>query len=332
MRLYIDKANLISFLDSRRDVEYMDIYADCERMVKRQLAVYYNFPKEQCNDDSILQAWFLNATNGCGYDEVSDMFANTESSIYPPRPLKGTFYNQATAEQICSIYLISEPVNTIKQSHTVLIGGIGEEIVTLKRLFCGTDYDYHICYDIKNQNSFGHWQRLEDDGHILPCTDIIITDRYLFENTDDIIKANLNVILRLFGGKDGAKINLVIITRGKPDASWQSRKQELKHELKCNKYSSVNVTFVLSQDCPHDRLIITNYRMFRSGDSFIYYDSSGKLITKGDSLDVDSMAKTSSYKYAVQRIKNAQTIIDKLESLNRYDLIIGDKVSSWLKF
>ena len=65
MRLYIDKANLISFLDSRRDVEYMDIYADCERMIRRQLAVQYNFPKDQCNDGAKLQAWFLNATNGC---------------------------------------------------------------------------------------------------------------------------------------------------------------------------------------------------------------------------------------------------------------------------
>ena len=157
MRLYIDKANLISFLDSRRDVEYMDIYADCERMIRRQLAVQYNFPKDQCNDGGKLQAWFLNATNGCGYNESSDIFANTEDSIYPPRPLKGTFYNQASQEQISSVYLVNEQVNAIKQSHTVLIGGVGEEITILKRLFCGTDYDYHVCYDIRNLDCFSGW-------------------------------------------------------------------------------------------------------------------------------------------------------------------------------
>ena len=102
--------------------------------------------------------------------------------------------------------------------------------------------------------------------------------------------------------------------------------------MKYNKYSSVNITFVLSHECPHDRLIITNYRMFRSGDSFNYYDSKGNLKTKGDALDVDSMAKASSYRYAVQRINNVQAIVDKLKSLNRNDLIIGDKISSWIKF
>lgn len=332
MRLYIDKANLISFLDSRRDVEYMDIYADCERMIRRQLAVQYNFPKDQCNDGGKLQAWFLNATNGCGYNESSDIFANTEESIYPPRPLKGTFYNQASQEQISSVYLVNEQVNAIKQSHTVLIGGVGEEITILKRLFCGTDYDYHVCYDIRNLDCFSGWQKLDDDGHVLPCTDIIITDRYLFKESDDIIQANLNTILRLFGQKKGAKINLVVVTKGEVDIVWQKRRQELSRAMKYNKYSSVKITFVLSHECPHDRLIITNYRMFRSGDSFNYYDSKGNLKTKGDALDVDSMAKASSYRYAVQRINNVQAIVDKLKSLNRNDLIIGDKISSWIKF
>lgn len=332
MRLYIDKANLISFLDSRRDVEYMDIYADCERMIRRQLAVQYNFPKDQCNDGGKLQAWFLNATNGCGYNESSDIFANTEDSIYPPRPIKGTFYNQASQEQISSVYLVNEQVNAIKQSHTVLIGAVGEEITILKRLFCGTDYDYHVCYDIRNLECFSGWQKLDDDGHVLPCTDIIITDRYLFKESDDIIQANLNTILRLFGQKKGAKINLVVVTKGEVDIVWQKRRQELSRAMKYNKYSSVNITFVLSHECPHDRLIITNYRMFRSGDSFNYYDSKGNLKTKGDALDVDSMAKASSYRYAVQRINNVQAIVDKLKSLNRNDLIIGDKISSWIKF
>ena len=227
---------------------------------------------------------------------------------------------------------MNEQVNAIKQSHTVLIGGVGEEITILKRLFCGTDYDYHVCYDIRNLDCFSGWQKLDDDGHVLPCTDIIITDRYLFKESDDIIQANLNTILRLFGQKKGAKINLVVVTKGEVDIVWQKRRQELSRAMKYNKYSSVNITFVLSHECPHDRLIITNYRMFRSGDSFNYYDSKGNLKTKGDALDVDSMAKASSYRYAVQRINNVQAIVDKLKSLNRNDLIIGDKISSWIKF
>ena len=40
-----------------------------------------------------------------------------------------------------------------------------------------------------------------------------------------------------------------------------------------------NVTFVTSNDndkIPHDRFIITNYRLIRSGDSFLYFDTKGK--------------------------------------------------------
>lgn len=333
MRLYIDKANLISFLDSRRDVEYMDIYADCERMIRRQLAVHYNFPKAQCNDDAKLQAWFLNATNGCGYNESPDVFANTEDAIYPPRPLKGTFYNQASREQLSSVYLIDADVAAIQRTHTVLIGGLGQELFTLKRLFCRNDYQYHKGYDLHDPHSFAGWAQLDIDGHIMPTTDIIISDRYLFKD-DNIIRDNLSIFLRLFGQKKGSKINLVILTRpnGETDTIWQDRKKELSRELKYNKYCVVNISFILSEACPHDRIIITNYRYFKSGTSLGYCDDSGRLKTSGDSLDVLSIADLEAYLYAKRRINNIQVILNKLHSLNRNDCIIGDKVSNWLMF
>lgn len=333
MRLYIDKANLISFLDSRRDVEYMDIYADCERMIRRQLAVHYNFPKAQCNDDAKLQAWFLNATNGCGYNESPDVFANTEDAIYPPRPLKGTFYNQASREQLSSVYLIDADVAAIQRTHTVLIGGLGQELFTLKRLFCRNDYQYHKEYDLHDPHSFAGWAQLDIDGHIMPTTDIIISDRYLFKD-DNIIRDNLSIFLRLFGQKKGSKINLVILTypNGERDSIWLDRKNELLRELKYNKYCVVNISFILSYDCPHDRIIITNYRYFKSGTSYGYCDDSGNLKTSGDSLDVLSIADIEACLYAQRRINNIQIVLNKLISLNRNDCIIGDKVSNWLMF
>ncbi len=338
MRLYIDKANLISFLNLREDIAYSDIYADCKRMIKRQLSVQYNFPKEQWTDDDILKAWFLGATDGCGYNDEETIFVSDENAVYPQRPLKGTFYNQANLSQLSSVYLLDSDVSAIQRSHTVLAGGVGEEIETLKKLFCGNDYDYHKGYDLQDDCSFAGWQKLDEDGHILPCTDILVSDRYIFKNKDRI-KNNLSVFLRLFGQKKGAKINLVIVSQNKNhqdgnNEDWQIWIREFERELKYNKYCAAKITFVISYDCPHDRIIITNYRTFKSGSSFVYFDAVGHRAKDcGNTLDVESLAKTDAEKYARNIIVKIQTIIDNLNSLKRSDdLIVGDKISSWLKF
>lgn len=343
MRLYIDKPNLISFLDSRRDVEYMDIYADCERMIRRQLAVQYNFPKDQCNDGGKLQAWFLNATNGCGYNEASDIFANTENAVYPPRPLKGTFYNQASRDQLSSVYLIDTNVEAIKKSHTVLIGGIGEEISTLKRLFCKNDYDFNCKYLLLDKEAFKHWGQLENDGHIMPTTDILIGDRYVFGGEKDIedslLEQNLYSILRLFGAKKSAKINLVIFSIGKRDrALWESRLNRIKKCLSHPK-GSVNVTLVFyAKDIngryshiPHDRFIITNYRLFTSGDSFCYFNSHNENISNGSFLQVDSLVKYENRIIVDSMLEWLQQLYNSIKRLNNDMLIIGDKESSLLQ-
>ena len=343
MRLYIDKANLLSFLDSRRDVEYMDIYADCERMIRRQLAVHYNFPKAQCNDDAKLQAWFLNATNGCGYNESPDVFANTEDAIYPPRPLKGTFYNQASREQLSSVYLIDANVNAVRETHTVLIGGLGEEISTLKRLFCKTDYDFSCKYPLLGKNSFRCWEQLNSDGHILPTTDIIIGDRYIFGGEKDIedslLVQNLYSILRLFGAKKGSKINLVIFSIGKRDRTlWELR---INHIRKClfHKQGSINITLVFyAKDTngkyshiPHDRFLITNYRLFTSGDSFCYFNSNNENISNGSFLQVDSLVKYENLIIVDSMLEWLQQLYNSIKRLNNDMLIIGDKKSSLLQ-
>ena len=342
MRLYIDKANLISFLDSRRDVEYMDIYADCERMVRRQLSVQYNFPKDQCNDEGKLQAWFLNATNGCGYKESPDVFANTQASIFPPRPIKGTFYNQISAEQISSVFLVSEQVNAIKQSHTILIGGLGEEISTLRRLFCKNDYDFSCKY-LLLKDKFKHWEQLDHDGHILPTMDILIADRYIFGGEKDIdesiLEQNLYSILKLFGTKKGAKINLVIFSIGKRDSTlWEARLKKIKGCLYHNK-GSVNVTLVFyAKDrngkyshIPHDRFIITNYRLFTSLDSFSYFNSINETISNGTYLQVDSLVKDENRQVVSSMLEWLQQIYNDVKKLNNDMLIIGNKESNLLQ-
>lgn len=75
------------------------------------------------------------------------------------------------------------------------------------------------------------------------------------------------------------------------------------------------ITFVSSNDgklIPHDCFAITNYRLLRSGDSFLYFDTSGKRITNGGTLDVDSLAKHETYTYVESLLENFKTPITKL--------------------
>ena len=71
--------------------------------------------------------------------------------------------------------------------------------------------------------------------------------------------------------------------------------------------------------------------LFRSGDSFCYYNSRGDVISKGNSLDVDSLAKKSNFDYAMSFIEMVQNLCDKIYGLNP-DNILGDKKSNYIRF
>lgn len=82
----------------------------------------------------------------------------------------------------------------------------------------------------------------------------------------------------------------------------------------------------------HDRTILTNYKMYTSGDSFKYFRD-GKnvaLCTHGDWLYINSLHKKGNLQNAKDYIHDLQDIIDSLK--NRLDTIMGDKKSHFLKF
>lgn len=91
-----------------------------------------------------------------------------------------------------------------------------------------------------------------------------------------------------------------------------------------------NVTFVCSNDSkkiPHDRFVITNYRLLRSGDSFIYFNTKGERITNGGSLDVDSLANHETYIFVESLLEKLQ---DTYRQVNEC-MIVGDKKSKFIK-
>lgn len=344
MDLYLDKDNLLSLIHSKDNEEYQDVYEDCMRMVKRQLCLRCSFPNplasqpnniEEKKDKMILEAFFSQKCSGQG-DVPKTKF---EEDVFPQRPLKSNCYNSFRGDKRSSgFFVCDDKVAAVKNKGGIMISQKGDEIDSLRRLFCGKDYDYHQLYNI--QENFQSWSRIYDDGHALPITDIIILDRYLGNNENEM-DYNLYEIIRCLVSNCKDEVNVVIVTKRDPDKKdyvidWDGIRRRIKSILKKVTGVTGNVTICFTSKSKeiknlHDRTIFTNYRLFRSGDSFSYFDSKGGLITNGMSLDVDSLAKYDNYKYAMTFIGYVQEICDYART---YHLIFegSDMKSNYLTF
>ena len=230
-----------------------------------------------------------------------------------------------------------DDLNTIKLKNKgcVLLGDIGEELRVLLKLFCGRDYDYHHLYDL--QKNFNSWEQLVDENQMLPCTDIIINDRYLFNDDFMLVEYNLYRMLKAIVNNVKNKVNVVVYTQNDSIRNFGIDKATsiIKSAIEKTTSMKPNITYVTSgakpTKIPHDRFVITNYRLIRSGDSFIYFNTKGEKITKGGSLDIDSLAKYETYVFVNSLLESLQSIYNDLYRLNK-DLIIGSRVSNFIKF
>ena len=326
MELYIDKENLKSFLKSRDD----DDFQDCFRMLKRQLHVVYNMDKAELRNEPVLSQWINLLNDGRGCSELKDTFL---SSLFPIRPIKSNSPRDWDRRKLSSVYLLDDPdCVKLKNKGCVLLGEKGEEIPILLRLFCGKDYDYHHLYDL--QKNFDCWERLIIDNQMLPCTDIIVNDRYIFSNDFALVEYNLKGLLLALTLNVKNRINIVFFTKN--DALQKFGEQNAHKIIENTIFAQTgvkpNITFVTSNDSAkilHDRFIITNYRLIRSGDSFLYFNTQGKKITNGGSLDIDSMANYETHVFVDSLLEKLQSTIDKHPNK---DMIIGTKESKFLKF
>ena len=328
MDLYIDIENLRSFVHSK-DKEDFD---DCLRMLRRQLHVIYNTDKGAIKNDEEIIPWIQRISDGRGASEEVDLFLGEK---FPQRPIKSNSYNDWTRKKLSSVYLIKDiDISKLKNKGCILLGDEGEELKILTRLFCGSDYDYHHLYDL--QKNFFSWEQLTEDNQLLPCTDIVLNDRYLFANDESLVQYNLGGLLKALANNVKNKIDVVIFTKYDSLNVFGIEKAHkiVKQTLKDITGMKPNVTFVASNDSKiigHDRFVITNYRLIRSGDSFIYFNTKGERITNGGSLDVDSLANNETFVFVESLIGKLQDSYDKIKKI-RPDMINGARCSRFIKF
>lgn len=333
MDLYIDKENLRSFLNSRDNEDFRD----CQRMLLRQLHIVFNMNKSDVKEDPDLYTWIKMISDGRGKSEETDTFL---ADKFPVRPIKSNSYNDWSRRSLLSTYLIDDfDVSKLKNKGCVLLGDVGEELDILSKLFCGRDYEFHHLYDLRK--NFISWEQLTKDNQLLPCTDIIINDRYIYHEQYDLVEYNLSRMLSALTNNVRNRVDVVVfclLEKGRESAKGlyafgvEKATKIIKSTLERVTGIKPHVTFVCSYDKDkiyHDRFVITNYRLLRSGDSFNYFNTSGERITNGGSLDVDSLANHETYVFVESLLEELQSSYNAIKKND--DMIIGDRKSKFIE-
>lgn len=334
MNIYIDKSNLLSVVHSAKK----ENYNDCIRMLKDNFRIFFTFSKQDIvsleqNDKQDVMQWLTQMVSGI-------KSSNTEpvkwDSAFPARPLDIASFN---SEQLSSVYCLSKDSDPKLQSHiqkgNLIIACEGQEIEAMSSLFFDS---FQFTKDVFDEVS--SWSDLEK--YISPCTDIVITDLYIF-SSPEIYQQNIYSLLRILGSKvKNSKINVIIFTlksnyiketKTEFEPEWDTIYSKIR---KCaEKYSSFNVTFVTASKETleeHDRTIFTNYKVFASGDTYNYFNSNGEKITNGRWLHVHSSAIKNNETKASKFLKDMQSIIDEIEKKNNDRLIKKDRISNFLSF
>ena len=272
MNLFIDKENLLSLVHQIKSYPDKEIITDCLRMLKKQLTLIYNFKKEDI-DEQMYQLWFNNQVQGRGSNENSD---KTCIPPFPCRPIGDNTFERVDWETISSAFLCSgSDVDRFSEKQSLLFSWKNEEIKTLQQLFWG-DYSFSHTYLLARGDISYGWKELDDDGHCLPCTDILLVDRYLLVDRSSF-KHNLFPLIQRLTNRVLAPVNLIVFVERKNNHS--SYFEQLVSDLaksRGNGQFPLFVTIVvyppsmeggkgLKKTIPHDRFILTNYRRFSSG-------------------------------------------------------------------
>lgn len=327
MDIYIDKANLKSYVSSSAN----NSFADCNRMLLNKFDLKFTFSKDEIAQDVAILQWIT---------IMNDGFKGTITwnVNHPQRPVKSNSHARYDREQLSSVYLIDdERIQQLKEYGVLLYGGVGSEIDVLSSLImAGTDYGFVKQLPIKK---LSHWKDIRN--YTSPCSDIILTDQYLF-TFQELYDYNVyELIGEICSHAHESKINIVILTlpqcydkRTKtsfvPD--WSDIRNRIRNVVSSKTGMSPNVTFALSSNLgEHDRTIFTNYKSIESGDTFNYFNSEWEVISGGRHLEIFSLADREFYDNSMKFVSDMQEVINNIQKVNK-DNIIGDHKSNYLTF
>ena len=325
MDIYIDKDNLLSYIRSAKREGFLD----CERWFKSNADIYFNFTKEEIENESDIdkktdiKLWLKGMTEGAQTKQPK------WNSHFPIRPLKSNTHKSFNKNQLSAIYLVNdEKIELLINNGNIMFVPLGNEVDSISSLFF-TDFQFTKCINPSNLKT---WEQLCDSP--LPCSDIIIADKFILSDVD-LVKSNIYKIVEYLSSKVfNSKVNVVVFTaKDKTFSEVSEVLSDIKKYIKKITGIKFCVTIVAAYTLKneHDRTIFTNYMLYNSGDSFNYFDGSNNLITKGRYLYIKSNAFKLNMKESFVFIEDMQKIIYTLLEENS-GVIVGDKKCNYFDF
>ncbi len=262
---------------------------------------------------------------------------NQWKCMFPPRPISLDVQESFTGEQLSSVYMLdSENVKEWAETGCLLIAEKGKELDIIKKLQISNTFVPTKQFRIRSMHD---WSIL--GANCTPCTDIIIVDQYLFSQSELEYEVNsYSLIEQICKWAKSSTVNIVIFTlkdykdgENRFDVPFVTIERKLKDKLYHQIGVKPNITFViLPIQEQHDRTILTNYKMYTSGDSFKYFKdgTNVSLCTHGEWLYISSLHDDDVLQNAKDFIHDLQEIIDKVKG--GLMSIMGDRKSLFLKF
>lgn len=325
MTVYFDKENLISLVRSEDNFLQSDIF----RLIKRNLNVCYCWNSESGPETIIFRKQL---TTGRG--QLKEGFVKFD------RPITSEFYMSVPDSIQRGVFLLNDiSIENLKAVGNILIEQYDENYSTeaelLKKLFF-EDYQFVLPLIIgQNLKSFSDLKKF-----CLPCTDIIVHDKFLFESSEELAFKTLNNLLAALLNGNKSQVNIVIyaITR---EFEFKRIEMEITKIAKGITGFRPLFTLVRARDTKgkerldtrvkrHDRHIITNHVWFNPGDSFNLFDLDGSNRSGGDNLDVKLLSGVGNREAVDIIINRIQQSINELKLIS--SRVLGDRKSNFLKF
>lgn len=328
MKLYIDLENLKS-LANNQDGEIM-------KLIRENFDVFYVFDEEEIKKEKRqkivkIENWQKNLSSGrmgkgVGYRTILPSFSEDDKGMLCPKDELQSVFLIKNNHSIPNGLLTSKSISEIDALRNLLIEN---RCVPAKFYYTRPDKDREIQkWEIVSRN-------------VSPCTDIIINDRYMFAQSDCEYENNSYRLIRELCKKSkGQRLNIVIITKreynikkkengiNKVSIPIMTILRNLKRITEDETGFEANITIITQDDDPnkkriHDRAIFTNYKLFISGDSFMYYRDkikgdfiSTEFISRGLWFGVCSLFDEEHNKIAKRFLIEVQEIINESRDLN----------------
>ena len=308
MTLYIDKENISSFIRSKNNANF----EDCEKLIRNNMNIHYNFSKDEIIKDDMLMLWFRSYGEGV----VGKQYFCPQNEITPNRPLKSNFHKSCNKEQLSSVYLLNDErvCNLIAEKSCILIGKVGEEISIIKQLLM--DSNETVTKGII-------W---EEYCPLLPLTDIIICDNHYFKNKTVYDKNSHAFLKELISTPKSSSVNVVIIIKDdqvSDEINLEAEIGNIRTLVKEITKSTKSSVTVLTTFKTHDRNAITNYYRIKNGSCFHIIDNQ---IKDDVTTEIKIHAIKANYNMSLNLLRVFQTIA--LSPVKCF----GDKKSNYLKF